>query len=93
LGAFHGLELAFVFRFGSMPALRPTAEERALSDTVADYWTQFARTGVPNARGLPHWPEYALNDDQYQVLKSPVTTAIGFGGRACQDLLLKSLVG
>ena len=92
LGAFHGLELAFVFRFGSMPALRPTVEERALSDTVADYWTQFARTGVPNARGLPHWPEYALDEDQYQVLKSPVRTAIGFGGKACQDLLLKDLV-
>jgi para-nitrobenzyl esterase len=37
-------------------AASPT--ERAFADTVMGYWVNFARTGDPNGRGLPPWPEY-----------------------------------
>jgi para-nitrobenzyl esterase len=34
-----------------------TAPQRALSDAMLTYWTDFAKRGTPNARGSAHWPE------------------------------------
>jgi len=65
LGAFHGLEIPFVFgrltfpragRFIFAEERRPAAEQ--LSRAMMSYWSQFAATGDPG-RGadgrLPHW--------------------------------------
>ena len=30
-----------------------------MSDAMVDYWTNFARTGVPSAAGRPAWRPYA----------------------------------
>jgi para-nitrobenzyl esterase len=37
-------------------AVRP--EDRALSELMQSYWTNFAKTGDPNGPGLPQWPQY-----------------------------------
>jgi para-nitrobenzyl esterase len=63
LHAFHASELPFVF--GTFDAVGPewpkipaTAEQFAMSDALADYWTSFARTGKPVAARQPAWPRY-----------------------------------
>ncbi|WP_328960471.1 carboxylesterase/lipase family protein [Streptomyces virginiae] len=54
-GAAHGFEMPFLF--SSFPTERPlTDAQRALSDRMVDYWTDFARTGNPNASDAPLWP-------------------------------------
>lgn len=83
LGAFHGLELAFIFGFRVLPNLRPTTEELALSGVIADYWVQFARAGDPNGGGLPAWPAYTAEGDAHQVLAIPIRPATGLGREAC----------
>jgi para-nitrobenzyl esterase len=66
-GAFHSDEINYVF--GTL-ALRPEAVWRpvdwVLSEKMGEYWTNFAKTGDPNADGLPPWPVYG--PEQWQVL-------------------------
>ncbi len=55
VGARHSWELQFVF--GNLMQATEAAD-RALSDQVIAYWTNFARTGNPNGGALPNWPKH-----------------------------------
>jgi para-nitrobenzyl esterase len=55
LGVPHGAELYYVFGFME-PLLGFADEDRAFSDQIITYWTNFAKTGNPNGGGLPPWP-------------------------------------
>jgi para-nitrobenzyl esterase len=35
------------------------------------YWTSFARTGVPNAKGQPDWPAFAPNKSYIYFTEKP----------------------
>ena len=58
----HVSEVAYVFQ--TLPpktvpvAVSAGAQDIALAETMASYWTNFAKTGNPNSAGLPNWPEY-----------------------------------
>lgn len=62
LRSVHGLEIPYVFDTLDMPttaALTGTAPDRyPLARTMSGAWATFARTGSPNAEGLPQWPAY-----------------------------------
>jgi para-nitrobenzyl esterase len=58
-GAFHTDDIEYVFgTLDTRPGMAIRPEDRALSDLMQQYWTNFAKTGDPNGTGLPHWPTY-----------------------------------
>ena len=64
LGAPHTVEIPFVFDNTDIPKAMTTGspEEKALAAKTGEAWIQFARSGNPNHKGLPHWPAYATKD-------------------------------
>ncbi|MCD8489373.1 MAG: carboxylesterase family protein [Desertifilum sp.] len=72
LGSFHGIELRYVF--GTLPENQGfEREDEWLSQRMAEYWTQFARTGNPNGSGAS-WPPFNAKSDRYQLLSSRIQT-------------------
>lgn len=63
-GAMHGLETSFVFNtfsdkdYGIVP--KRSNETEMLSGKMMDAWTSFARTGNPNHKNVPEWPQYDI---------------------------------
>lgn len=59
MGATHGSEMPYVFDALDIERWSGQLSDRRLAAVMADYWTNFAKTGDPNGAGLPRWPRYA----------------------------------
>jgi para-nitrobenzyl esterase len=55
-GAFHTSEVPYVFDSLAKSDRRFTEADRKIADMMSSYWANFASTGNPNGKGLPHWP-------------------------------------
>jgi para-nitrobenzyl esterase len=78
LGAFHSLEVPYVF--GSLSDrewqwLPSTAEDAALSNLLQTYWTNFAKSGAPNASGLPNWPAWSDGAKEFLVINKDASVS------------------
>ncbi|MBM4269943.1 MAG: carboxylesterase/lipase family protein [Deltaproteobacteria bacterium] len=74
-GAFHGLEIPFVFgtlRGGLLRAtLGVTTDARSLSNRMQRAWVSFASDGVPRAEKLPEWPAYVPEAPRTMIFGTP----------------------
>jgi para-nitrobenzyl esterase len=46
-------------------------EDRAISDAMVGYWTNFAKTGDPNGGNLPNWPKFTPASETVMVFSGP----------------------
>jgi len=65
--AYHGAEIPYALDTADdwLPADDIDAR---LTDTMAQYWVNFATTGSPNGEGLPTWPAYTADEGKYMEL-------------------------
>ena len=80
-GVPHGGDIPFVFglntyRRAGAPA--PSVGDIAMASLVADYWTNFAKTGDPNGAGLPAWPRYHGSDGPTLVFQDRTQAVSNF---------------
>lgn len=72
-GASHGAELRYVFGHLDQEPWAWSSFDRKLADTMASYWTNFAKRGDPNGPGLPSWPAFNADQEQVLHLREPIT--------------------
>jgi len=80
LGSFHGLEIPFVF--GTFHStvwnwLSFGEQDKALGEIMRSYWANFAKTGDPNAGGLPRWQVFNPKTEDYMEFSADGHAAPG----------------
>lgn len=71
----HGVDVPYVFQTLDRKDPRLTAGDFAISETVATYWTNFAKFGDPNGAGVPAWPRFS--EAAPQVMYFHDTASVG----------------
>ncbi len=72
-GSPHGQEVAYVFMNLGKAVNRADA---ATSEAMGTYWTNFAKYGNPNGKGMPLWPEFKADKKKSVMLLGEYPRAI-----------------
>lgn len=65
-GSPHGQEVVYVFQHLNTADPNTSASDLKTSEAMGIYWTNFAKYGNPNGKGVPQWP--AFSDANPKVL-------------------------
>lgn len=74
-GAWHSSDLWYTYGALDRCWRNFTAEDRALSNRMMDYFTNFIRTGDPNSEALPVWPAYQKHETRFMHFDAGACTA------------------
>jgi para-nitrobenzyl esterase len=74
-GSPHGQDVAYVFKHLDPSKPETTKTDLEISEAMATYWTNFAKYGNPNGKGVPEWP--AFSDANPKVMYFGQTPHVG----------------
>jgi len=72
-GTPHGMDVPYVFQTLDPKDAKLTVGDRAISETMSTYWTNFAKHGNPNGPGVPVWPEFTTKNRQLMYFHDTAT--------------------
>ena len=82
-GAWHGVEVLYVFDHLAVAGYVPSPAETALAATIEHAWARFADGGDPNdGASPPPWPRWDATDP-YLRLDAPLSTGAGVRTAQC----------
>lgn len=58
-GSPHGQDVAYVFKHLDATNPQTTKTDLDISEAMATYWTNFAKSGNPSGEGVPEWPAFS----------------------------------
>lgn len=79
------------FLFGFGPTVQLSDSDRLVSEQAQAYWANFARTGNPNAEGLPVWPKVTVKGQEYLAFTNSGAAAKAGVRRAFCEIFFESL--
>lgn len=83
--AYHGAEISYALdsAYDWLPA---NETDLALTETMGQYWVNFAATGSPNGDDLIEWPLFSAENGEYLELGDVVRPHSGLEARLCAIL-------
>jgi para-nitrobenzyl esterase len=86
--AVHTQEIDYVFgfpdaRMSKMFDGAPVPPDATLTSVMQSYWLNFARTGNPNAAGMPSWPKYEASRDEHLMLGNTLSVGSNLATNNC----------
>jgi carboxylesterase type B len=80
----HGVELPFLFNTLQLFNMQPTPQEVQMSNSMIDYWTNFAKTGNPNKPApVQYWPQFDYTNFNSLNINTPISVVQGLKKNKC----------
>lgn len=68
-GSPHAQEVAYVFQHLDTSKPETSASDLTIAEAMGTYWTNFAKYGNPNGKGVPAWPAFSNKDSRVMYFK------------------------
>lgn len=73
-GSYHGQEVAYVFENLDTSNPQISKSDLEISNLMCTYWTNFAKYGDPNGKGIPAWPAFNNSDPKLMYFNNGAYT-------------------
>ena len=77
-GAWAAAKAGYTTSGAKSPVPTISNSDRAVAENIMTLWTNFAKTGNPNVKGLIEWPAWERKTDKYLLITDPLQVKSGY---------------